>query len=713
MRQVTQQLRNGRISVIDVPRPVVLAEEVLVDVRASLLSAGTERSKVAAARSGLVGKAMARPDQARQVLDRARRDGVKSTLEAVRTRLDQPSSLGYSSAGVVLEVGSRVADLRPGDRVACAGGGYAVHAELNHVPGNLCVTIPDQVTFEAAAFTTVGSIAMHGLRQAEPSLGGRVAVIGLGLVGQLCCRLLAAAGCHVVGIDVSGEVVQRALDGGTVATAHVRSEIALSDPPTGARGCDAVIVTAATASDDPIRLAGALARDRARVVVIGDVGMDLPRPSYYGKELEVRLSRSYGPGRYDREYEERGLDYPIGYVRWTERRNMAAFVALLADGRVSVEDLITTRLPAERAEDAYERVLAGSISPLGIVLTYNPGESGQRRAPAPKAAAVVSTTPSVGVIGAGSFSRRLMIPGLRSAGFALAAVASGNGLSAVEAQRQFKFEHVGTPEEVLDDRALDVVAIASRHSTHADYAIRALERGKAVFVEKPPALTQIELDRLEDASRGKILQVGFNRRFAPLALAMRQHISQPGGPVELLYRVAAGQLPDDHWLNDVEEGGGRFLGEGCHFVDFCCWFMGGLPEHVQASVAPSPQPVPLAARFSITMTFSGGSLATIVYGSEAASSTGKELAEAHSNGRSARLDDYRRLELSGSGRKQVLRHRRPDKGHAAQFLAFRQALAGDRTEGPSPLDTMATTLLALRRAGEIGEPVGAGGVSGV
>ena len=693
MKQVTQRLRDGRIDVMDVPAPVVLPEGVLVDVRASLLSAGTERSTAEAARQGLVGKARARPEQARAVLDRARREGVRSTIEAVRTRLDEPTGLGYSSAGVVLEVGERVSDLRPGDRVACAGGGHAVHAELNYVPGNLCVRLPEGISFEAGAFTTVGSIAMHGVRQADARLGERVAVIGLGLVGQLTCRLLSAAGCHVVGVDLNEELVTRVRSLGHVA--HNRSELDLAALPAAVGDCDAVILTASTGSDDPVQLAGALARDRARVVVVGAVGMTFPRPQYYGKELEVRLSRSYGPGRYDRDYEERGIDYPIGYVRWTERRNMAAFVELLARGQVEVEDLISKRIPVDEAAAAYDQLVESDASPLGVVLTYSPVTDESEPRPQPPRRAVRVDGPIAGVIGAGSFSQRFLIPGLRDAGFKLALVASANGLSATGAASRFQIGRAVTPDELLESDDLDVVAIASRHGSHARYAIAALQRGKAVFVEKPPALTTDELAQLREAARGGTLQVGFNRRFAPLALALREHIDPGDQPVELLYRVAAGRLPSGHWLNDPDDGGGRLLGEGCHFVDFACWLMGSLPDRLHASVPAPSARVTCSQRFAITLTFANESIATILYGSESAPGVGKELIEVHSGGRSAALKDYRGLELRGRGRVKTIRDRNGDKGHGAQFRAFRQALNGDLPPGPSPLDTMEITFRAF------------------
>src|ERR1022692_515837 len=371
MKQVSLRLRDGRIDVLDVPPPTLTPDGVLIDVRASLLSVGTEKSKVQAGRENLIGKARARPDQARQVIEKARQDGVRQTLQTVRARLDQPTALGYSSAGVVLEVGARVRGLAPGDRVACGGGDHAVHADVVQVPGNLCVPLPDSVSFEGGAFATVGSVAMHGVRQADIRLGERVVVIGLGLVGQLSGQILRAAGCHVVGIDLSDSLLKKALETKAADIAFNRNALNEQELPADVMNSDAVIITAATKSNDPINLAARLCRDRARVVVVGDVSIDVPRAPYYEREIELRLSRSYGPGRYDREYEERGLDYPIGYVRWTEQRNMSSFVELLASDRMAVDDLILERVPVARASEAYERLVSAAGSPLGIVLQYD------------------------------------------------------------------------------------------------------------------------------------------------------------------------------------------------------------------------------------------------------------------------------------------------------------------------------------------------------
>ncbi len=645
-----------------------------------------------------MGKARARPDQVRQVVDKARRDGVRATVDAVRMRLDQPAPLGYSAAGVVLSVGSRVRDLAPGDRVACGGGGYAVHAEVVHVPGNLCVCLPDAVSFEQGAFATVASVALHGVRQADVRLGERVAVIGLGLVGQLAGQMLRAAGCEVVGVDLSEQLVERAREAKTVEHSIARSRLTGDALPAQARDCDAVLVTAATTSDDPVELAARLCRDRGRVVIVGDVGMSIPRASYYDKELELRLSRSYGPGRYDRAYEERGLDYPIGYVRWTERRNMEAFLRLVAAGKLDVDGLVSRRVAVDDAPAAYDGLVDSDSSPLGILLAYAQSAAparpeSQRMAPGRNGDRRVAT-----VIGAGSFAQRILIPGLEAAGFALSTVASASGLSARAAADRFGFDRAATVEEALTDPAAGLAVIATRHSTHAALAVAALRAGKAVFVEKPPCISSAELQDLRTAvaESGRPLVVGFNRRHAPLALAFKDHIAAAGVPFNLLYRVNADPLPANHWLHDPDEGGGRLLGEGCHFVDFACWFAGALPTTVSCTAA-AEHDLPLAAaqRFSITLEFPDRSLATILYGSGTAA-VGKEYAEAHAGDRAAVLDDYRSLTTYVGRSRHTRKARAQDKGHSAQFRNLPAALG--RVAAPDHLSTMEATLAAGRSA---------------
>ena len=698
MKQLTQRLRDGRLEVIDVPLPQLGESTVLVDVRASLVSTGTERSKLDAARKGLIGKARARPDQARQVLDKARRDGVKETIHAVRMRLDSPSAIGYSASGVVIAVGERVRDVRVGDHVACGGAG-AVHAEVIVVPANLCVPVPRQVDFAEAAFATVGAIAMHGVRQSEAAIGERVAVVGLGLVGQLCCQILNAAGCRVIGIDLSSDLVDRAVRSGVVEAGYIRQELT-ERLPVEIDGVDAVLLTAATPSADPVEFAARVCRDRGRVVVVGDVGLSFPRAAYYEKELEIRMSRSYGPGRYDREYEERGLDYPIGYVRWTERRNMDAFIQLLATEKIDVKGLISERVPIERAAETYEQRLTAAESPLGVVIEYgDSSESNQLGVPASRTREPAAPT-SVGVIGAGSFAQRVMIPGLRAAGFELIGVASASGLSATGATERFGFQRPATAEEVVRASDIGLVAIATRHASHAELAERALRAGKAVFVEKPPCLTYEELKLLRNArdETGLPLVVGFNRPHAPLAKQLAAYVSGAQKPIELIYRVNAEALPPDHWQNDLDDGGGRMLGEGCHFVDFACWLIPAMPETVICSMAQRDGPIAASQSFTIVIGFSNGSSASIIYTAGGAADLPKEYLEVHSGGRSAVLRDFSTLETYGPLRRRPSRVAQ-DKGHVRQFEYLYALLNG--TVAPAPHDqltSMEVTLAALSAA---------------
>ncbi len=718
MKQVSLRLRDGKVDVLDVPPPTGAPEYLLVDVRASVLSVGTERSKIEAGRDSLIGKARARPDQARQVIEKARRDGLRDTIHSVRTRLNQPTALGYSAAGVVLGVGARVRGIAPGDRVACGGGDHAVHADVVQVPGNLCVPLPDKVTFETGAFATIASVAMHGVRQADVRLGERVVVIGLGLVGQLTAQILRAAGCVVAGVDLSPSLVEKALSLGSIDVGYERVALDHLATLAAAGGADAVIITASSRSSDPVELAVRLLRDRGRVVIVGDVHVDVPRGPSYDHEVDIRFSRSYGPGRYDREYEERGLDYPIGYVRWTEQRNMAAFLDLVESHRVDVDALILERVPVDRAAEAYERHVLTSASPLGVVLQYRATqlESGSEHDDLRRnghavhgAASAPRTSATVNVIGAGSFARRVLIPGLSKAGFTLRAVASAKGLSARAAADEFGFARTLTPEEAIADPGAGVVAIATRHAAHAALAEAALRAGKAVFVEKPPCLTMSELDalRLAVAESGHPMFVGFNRRHASLAIELRDHVRAAGGPIDLIYRVNAGPLPADHWLADPADGGGRLLGEGCHFVDFACWVVGSAPRIVKCTMcADAARALGIAHGFTVILEFADGSAATVLYSARGATGLGKEYVEAHAAGRSAILDDFAKLTLVGSRRPaHISRHR--DKGHLSQFAQLRGALTDGDGHGaffdPDPLESMEATLAALRDAHRLPE----------
>ncbi len=674
-----------------------------------MLSAGTERATLDLAHGSLIAKARRRPDQARQVVERMRREGVRSTLNLVRQRLDELGPLGYSAAGVVVQGGREVRGISPGDRVSIAGGGFANHSERDVVPSLLCAKVPDGVSAEEAAFATLGAVALNGWRRADVQVGSTVAVIGLGLIGQLTVRIARAAGCRVLGTDLSSDLVGLARSGG--AEAEVRSDL---EP--GSRwedSADAVLVCAATDSNDPALLAASLARDRGRVVIVGDVRLELPRAPLYEKELELRLSRSYGPGRYDPDYELHGLDYPIGQVRWTEQRNMEAFLSLVAERKVKPSELITHRLPFSDAERAFE-LLRSDRTAVGIVLRYDRsggdnGGGGPAEAERPRSRIMKrarGARPRLGLIGAGSFATGTLIPGLVRAGFEPRAVASASGLSAESARRRFGFgSSHSDPGEVIARADVDLVAIATRHDSHAELAALALEAGKAVYVEKPLSLDWEGLSLVRAAQRrsGAPLIVGFNRRFAPLALAVRRL----PGPRLMAYRVNAGSLPRGHWLNDLARGGGRLKGEGCHFIDFLCDQARCDPVRVNARGFNSSPGLPLAAtdNFSVEIAFADGSVGTLHYAADAPLGPGKERFETSAPGVYAEIEDFRRAGIWRGGRRERLGRGRQDKGFAAQFGHLTKLMRGD-ADAPMTDGIWLTTLatLAAARSLETGEP---------
>lgn len=705
MRQVARRLKDGSLELVEVPEPSPGASDVQVRVAASAISSGTERATLEVARKGLIAKARARPDQARQVVERARRDGIGPTLELVRRRLEELGPLGYSAAGTVETVGERVRGFRPGDRVAIAGAGSANHAEVDVVPALLCAAIPDGVGFHDAAFATLGSIAMHGFRRADVQVGARVGVIGLGLIGQLAVRVARAAGCQVVGVDLRPELVELAVEAGALGVR--RDQVAGSD---AAGACDAVLVCAATQSSDPVELAAELARDRAPVVIVGDVGMDVPRKPFYEKELDLRLSRSYGPGRYDPEYEVHGHDYPIGYVPWTEQRNMGAFLALVADGKLRPAEIVTHRFPLERAEDAFAALDDGGA--IGVVLDYErepeAGEASQPSVARPSRRTNAARKPRLGVVGAGSFATATLIPGLLKAGFEPVAIVSASGLSAESARQRFEFPHAHADLERLLSEDLDLVAVATQHDSHAAIARACLEQGIGVYVEKPLALSWDELRAVRDAHRGSgaHLFVGFNRRHAPLAAAVRSL----SGRRLMAYRVNAGPLPLTSWINDPVRGGGRLKGEGCHFIDFLIDQAGCDPREVIAQGFPSRPELPVAAtdNFSVQIDFEDGSVGTVHYAADAPTGPGKERFEVSAKDAYAVIDDFRSGSLWRGRHRQRLARGRQDKGFAAQYALLAEVVRG-RAEPPSPDSFVTSTLatLAAARSLETGraEPV--------
>ena len=706
MRQVLQNLRTGETLVAEIPIPTPQAGEALVQNAASLVSAGTERMLVSFAEKSLLGKARSRPDLVRQVLDKARREGALSTLEAAFNRLEQPMALGYSSAGTIIALGEGMQGFRVGQRVACAGGGYAVHAEYVTVPRNLLAPLPDAVDFQAAAFTTLGAIALHGFRLAQVQLGERLAVIGLGLLGLLAAQIARAAGCAVLGIDLDERRLELGRSLG-IQTVHRSQAEEAGIAFSRGRGCDAVLICADTPADDPVNLAGLLARDRARVIAVGAVGLNLPRKIYYEKELTFLNSRSYGPGRYDPAYEEGGQDYPVGYVRWTEGRNLEAVVELLANGGLQVQPLISHTYPIDQAPAAYELITAKSTTPfLGVLLTYRQGEQAgvlQAESDTEKNSTIrkhldLDQTQSravdavrLGVLGAGNFATAVLLPALSDLPrLQKVSIASASGMSAQYAAKRFGFTRTSSDEnEVLNDEQVNTLAILTRHHLHARQVVAALRAGKHVFCEKPLALNEAELQEIEQALAqsaeqgvAPMLMVGFNRRFAPFAQRMQAFLSGRAEPLFAHYRVNAGAIPLSHWVHDPVQGGGRLIGEGCHFIDYLTFLVGSPPLKVSASGLPD------AGRYrednlSLTFSFPDGSIGTLSYLANGDKAFAKERVEVFCAGRVAVLDDFRSLELVQQGKRQVQHARlRQDKGHQAEWQAFSSALLAG---GPPPI----------------------------
>jgi predicted dehydrogenase/threonine dehydrogenase-like Zn-dependent dehydrogenase len=698
MKQVLQNLKTGQTTIAEVPVPAVQPGQALIKNAASLVSAGTERMIVEFAGKSLPGKALERPDLVRQVLDKARREGVLSTLEAALNRLDQPLPLGYSSAGTIVALGEGLAGFRVGQRVACAGGGHAVHAEYISVPGNLIAPLPAEVDFESAAFTTLGAIALHGFRLAEGGIGDRVAVIGLGLLGLLAASIARAAGCHVLGIDLDPSRVSLAEDIGLDSVLREGAEEAASGFTHG-QGFDALLICADTPSADPVQLAGEISRDRARVIAVGAVGLELPRKIYYEKELTFINSRSYGPGRYDPGYEEQGRDYPIGYVRWTEGRNLEAFVELLARKRLDVSRLITHRFPIEQAEEAYRLITQQSSGAyLGVILTY-PDERGEEMLPIesrvlPARAAEKMPVPGqasagsvrLGVLGAGNFAQAVMLPAIQKVpGIEFVGIASASGSSAQHAANRYKFGYASSDEaQVLSDERINTVAILTRHNLHARQAITALQAGKHVFCEKPLAIREEDIEQILEALSGsgedeekpidQILTVGFNRRFAPLTLRLEEFLSGRKEPLIAYYRVNAGRLPLTHWTQDPNQGGGRIIGEACHFIDMLTHLVGVPPQTVSAQGLPDNDQY-REDNVVITLGFPDGSLGIVSYLANGDRTVSKEYLEVFCGGSVAVLDDFRTLETVRDGKRQTYRSRlRQDKGHRGIWMAFSQAV---------------------------------------
>ena len=712
MKQILQNRKSGAVEVADVAAPALQPGRVLVRTAASLISAGTERAAVGQNRKGLLGRALEQPELVRKVVARAREEGLLSTVGAVRSKLGESVALGYSAAGVVAGVGEGVRGFAAGDRVACAGVGYASHAEVLSVPQNLCVRVPERVSFGEAAYATLGAIALQGVRLARPTLGESVVVVGLGLLGQLAAQLLRANGCRVFGVE---------LDAGRLALARALGADEGCAPGddaarrildwTRGRGADAVLITAATESSEPVVLAGEASRLKGRVVVVGQVGTEVPRDLYFRRELSLTVSMSYGPGRYDPEYEERGHDYPLPYVRWTEGRNLEAFLDLVATGGVNVARLTTHRFPVEEGARAYELITGGAREPyLGVLLEYDPArepEKSVRLAPGARAdeglAVSSQTGVRVGLVGAGGYATHMLLPHFKASGAEFRAIASASGVSALNVGRRFGFAACASgAEEVVGDAGVNLVVVATRHDTHARLARLALESGRHAFVEKPLALSEEELAGVLDAARrapGRLM-VGFNRRFAPLAVRAKEFFDAARAPLSIVYRINAGRVPRGHWTQDPREGGGRIVGEVCHFVDLCQFWTGAHVTRVYAeSIAGRDEQVTDEDNVMVTLRFADGSNAAIAYVAEGDKSLPKERVEIFGGGRAFVLEDFRRAAEHRGGREETFKLRAQDKGQAAQARAVCAVVLGGG-EAPTPLDDLANTSRATFRIRE-------------
>jgi len=697
MEQLTQKLKVGELVVQELPWPQVCPRMVLIRNHYSVVSAGTESSTVKTARKGLIGKAKERPQQVRQVIEVLKKQGPIQTYRAVMKKLDAYSPMGYSSAGEVIEVGGDVEGFAAGDKVACAGAGYANHAEIVCVPQNLCVKLPPDADLKLASYNTLGAIALQGVRQADLRLGESCAVIGLGLLGQLSCLMLRAGGVKTFGIDVDDSAA-------VLANRHCCDEAWVRMAPgivpqigeqTAGLGVDAVIITAGTTSLDPINFAGELARKRGRVVVVGAVPTGFDRePNWYRKELELRMSCSYGPGRYDPDYEEKGTDYPLPYVRWTEKRNMQAFQELVHSGKIDLSYLTTHEFPLEEAPKVYDMIVSRSEPFLGVVLRYDVTKPLERRR------ITVSHSPAEGkvniaFVGAGSYAQGNLLPNLpnHDSEVSLVGVMTNSGTTSKRVAERFGFTFcTSEPKDIFENDGVNAVFVATRHNSHAQYVKQALSAGKHVFVEKPLCLTLDELSEIEDVyakAAGRQLMVGFNRRFSPHAVELKRRLGT--APLSMMYRINAGMIPRDSWIQDREFGGGRIVGEVCHFIDLLTWLCGACPVRVYAAALPDSDG--LNDTVSINLDFSNGSIGSVSYFANGSKGLPKEYVEVYGAGQVGIIRDFKAVDIYAGRRPYHKKSRGQDKGQSAMVRAFVDRV---RQGGPSLIP--AHEIFAVTRA---------------
>jgi len=677
MKQLIQSFKTGELGLFDVPAPVCEKNGALVQTTVSLVSAGTEKMLVDFAKKSMLAKAKDRPDLVKQVIDKMKKEGVKNTLEKVFTKLDTPIPLGYSLAGCVVEVGSELSGINIGDRVACGGAGYANHAEINYVPKNLMVKIPDGVDDIDASFVTVGAIALQGVRQTAPLLGEKIAVMVLGLLGQLTVQLLKANGCKVIGSDIDPDKMALAKKLGCDEVCHAGELISKANEFTNGYGVDAVIIAASTSSNQPITDAAEISRMRGRVVLVGMVGMDVPRNTYYKKELEIKLSMAYGPGRYDPEYEEKGIDYPYDLVRFTEQRNFEAFLGLIQEGKITPKELITHSYDFDDAMSAYD-LLEGRIKEkyLGIVLNYKRDIKLEDEKIVQRSEKKISNDKvNIGLIGAGNFTKSVILPNIQKVGdFEFVGLCTATGVSAQGTGKKYDFKYITTDsEEIFKNSEINSVFITTRHNDHANKVLKAIESKKHCFVEKPLCIYEEELEAIKEAYTGEtIVQVGFNRRFSPMVEKMKKSIN---GQISVNYRINAGIIPKNVWIQDRTIGGGRIIGEVCHFIDTCSYLIGSEVKSVFATtIQKSDQSIPDEDNVNIVLNYVNGSTATISYYAYGDNSMPKEYIEVFSSGLSMQMNDFRELTIFKGGKSSKEKSANQDKGFVNEFKAFKEAI---------------------------------------
>lgn len=686
MKQLIQNFKTGDLYVGEVPLPSLSRGLILVENGFSLISSGTERGTVKVGQASLLGKAKQRPDLVAQVIKNIQKEGLAATLQKVQTKLDSLKALGYSTAGTVQASMDTHGKFKLGDRVACAGQDYASHAELVAVPQNLVAKIPDNVSLEEAAFTTLGAIALQGVRQADPRLGESVCVIGLGLLGQLTCQLLKANGCLVFGIDLSDRLVSLANDisADRAINRNHPDLIKICETFTKGNGFDNIIITAAAPTNDPIELSAELARKKGKVIIVGAVKMDIPRdPHFYRKELELKMSCSYGPGRYDTNYEEDGNDYPLAYVRWTEQRNMEAFLDLVSKGLLKIKPLISHTFDIDDAEKAYDLVLGKTLeASMGILLRYpdHPKKSESVVSVAPLPQASITSA----FIGAGSFAQSYLIPNVKKSDAALHSVVTSRGINSKNVAEKFGFAYSSSEaNDVFSNEMIDTVFIVTPHNSHANYVVQALKSGKHVFVEKPLALQIEEVDEIIDAYKKakKLLLVGFNRRFSKAAALVKNHIDSLQMPKVMNFRVNAGFLPKEHWTQKEDVGGGRILGELCHWIDLMQFFANSTPKSVHAiAIQTDNDKYTSTDNIIVNIIFNDGSIGTITYTAMGDPSLAKEYLEVFSGGKVGIIHDFKSVTLSSNNREKILKV--SGKGHSEEVSSFLNAI---RSGASSPI----------------------------